>query len=414
MASLPSRLLASTAFALALAGTANALGTLSVTLGQKGGWMPDGWGSLNFKLEGGDVHARLEKWTGHWVVAGQTKDEIGDSWSGDGAARSTVGYLPKAYVEAAMPGAPRIVGTVTLFEGGTERGEPFSIDVPGAVLPEPVEVRAGRHVGLALQRSRWANNEAPPNLLPLMDTAYERIVELTGLKPYDGKIIVLQESPPNPYWAYAGNPVILNGEYVAKTLADVKEGRLPFGWIHEMGHDFDVYGDWYIWNGAAAEFQANFKLGYVVEQPIEGFRMVWDGYSHAGYPVRGGKTDSDGYKFSDSFFLFFGDPYLADASRKWDSMTSDETHSFFLRLVRVYGWEPFKRWYRDYAALAAKGLKPPKDPETKIALCCGLLSRETGVDLVPIFLRWRYPLNAASVKAATDAYKLEPGAPAHP
>ena len=389
------------------------MGTLSVTLGQKGGWMPDGWGSINFKLEGGDVHSRIEKWSGHWVVGGQAKDAISEVWEGEGVSRSTVGYLPKALVDASKPAAPKIVGTVTIFEGGTDRDEPFSIDVPGAVLPEPLETRAGAHVGFALQKPRWARHEVPATMLPMMDTAYERIAELTGVKPYDGKVIVLQESPPNPYWAYAGNPVILNGDYVAKTLAEVKEGRLPFGWIHEMGHDFDVNGDWYIWNGAAAEFQANFKLGFVVEQPIKGFRMVWDGYAHAGYPVAGGKTDSDGYKFVDSFFLFFGDPYLADATRKWDSLSSDETHSFFQRLVRVYGWAPFKRWYRDYASIAALGLKPPKDAETKIALCCGLLSKETGVDLLPIFERWRYPVTAASVKAAMTTYGLDEGVATH-
>jgi hypothetical protein len=391
---------------LAVVASAHALGSLSVTLGQKGGWMPDGWGSINFKLEGGDVHARLVKWTGHWVIDGRVKDAIGEEWSGDGTSRSTVGYLSKAFVDAAKPGVPKIEGTVTIFEGGSERGEPFSVDVPGAVLPEPLEIRHGDHVGFALQKSRWANNEAPDTLLPLMDTAYERDTELTGVTPYDGKVIILQESPPNPYWAYAGNPVILNGDYVAKTLKDAKEGKLPFGWMHEMGHDFDVYGDWYIWNGACAEFQANFKLSYVVEQPIKGFRMVWDGYSHAAYPVQGGKTDSDGYKFVDSFLLFFGDPYLADSTRKWDSLSSDETQSFFQRFVRVYGWDPFKRWYRDYAKLASQGLKPPQSPEAKISLCCGLLSNETGVDLLPIFKRWRFPVTAESVKTAMTTYGL--------
>ncbi|MHB8636622.1 MAG: M60 family metallopeptidase [Fimbriimonadaceae bacterium] len=414
MASVNLRLLGYLAAAFLLVSVAHASGSVSVTLGQKGGWMPDGWGSLNFKLVGGDAHARLEKWEGHWVVGSQTKDAIGEKWTGDGVSRSTIGYLRQAYVDAAKPGVPRIVGMVTIFDEGREHAEPFAIDVPGAVLPEPLVIHAGHHVGFAFQRSRWPRGDVPATIMPMMDTAYERMVDLTGVAPYGGKVIVLQESPPNPYWAYAGNPVILNGDYVAKTLKEATEGRLPFGWIHEMGHDFDVNGDWYIWNGAAAEFQANFKLGYVVEQPISGFRMVWDGYSQAAYPVAGGTTDSDGYQFSDSFFLFFGDPYLADPTRKWDSLTSDETHSFFLRLVRVYGWAPFKRWYRDYAALVAKGFKPPKRAETKIALCCGLLSKETGVDLAQIFRRWRYPVTDATVAAVMARYMLDPGVTKHP
>ena len=379
-------------------------GTLTVKLGQKLGWMPNGWGTVEFRYEGAETHARLESFEGHWVTGTRQRDSVGEKWDGDGVSRSWVGSLPASYVQDADPGVPKIVGTVTVFEGGAEHQESFTVDVPPARLPAPIVTHNGIHVGVALQQTRWEASEAPKALLPMLDLAYERMKDLTGNVPYGGKTIVLQESPPNPYWAYAGNPVILNGDYVAKTLADAKDGRLPFGWIHEMGHDFDVNGDWYIWNGACAEFQANFKLGFVVERPIEGWRMVWDGYKSAAYPEPGGRTDSNGYAFEDGFFLFFGDPYLADPGRKWDSLTSDETHSFFLRLVRVYGWEPIKRWYRDYATLVAKGLKPPTAPETKVALCCGLLSKETGVDLVPVFQRWRFPVTENSVKRAMQEF----------
>jgi len=45
---------------------------------------------------------------------------------------------------------------------------------------------------------------------------------------------------------------------------------------HEVGHNFDVLGDWYIWSGPAAEWQANFKLAYAFETiPDQSYRIKW-------------------------------------------------------------------------------------------------------------------------------------------
>ena len=110
-----------------------------------------------------------------------------------------------------------------------------------------------------------------------------------------------------------------------------------------------------------------------------------------------------------ALFLVFGDAYLADSSRTWDSLSSDEMHAFFQRLQRVYGWEVFKRWYRTYRRLIDAGLKPPTKSEEKINLIAAILSHEAHVDLVPVFQRWRFPVTPAGVAAMKEKYGIGRG-----
>jgi len=155
---------------------------------------------------------------------------------------------------------------------------------------------------------------------------------------------------------------------------------MPFGWIHEMGHDFDDgLGEWYIWNGESCEWQANWKLNYAYETiPDQSFKAKWQPNEKSPYPPRGDKGELvSGYQLMQSYFLFFGDGYLGDHDRTWDTMLSDDVHAFFLRLVRSYGWEPFKQWYRTTARLDELGYDPPKSPDEKINLIAATTSPST-------------------------------------
>jgi hypothetical protein len=133
------------------------------------------------------------------------------------------------------------------------------------VLPEPLQLVRGTHVGLELMASRCTDFTEQARACDWLDQAYMLMRDLTGQQPDAGALLVLQESPPHPYFAYAGNPIVLNTHYVAETLHAIETNRIPFGWIHEIGHVFDVLGPWHNWNAAAAEWQANFKLAYVFE-----------------------------------------------------------------------------------------------------------------------------------------------------
>ena len=96
--------------------------------------------------------------------------------------------------------------------------------------------------------------------------------------------------------------------------------------------------------------------------------------------------------------------YLGDPKRSWDTLSSDEMHSMFRRIRRVHGWDVFKRCHRTYRRLADAGFEPPATPEEKVSLIAAILSREAGVDLVPVFQPWRFPVTLASVKAMSVRY----------
>lgn len=388
--------------------------SIETTLGQKGGWMPDGWGSFKMTLTNNTTTPiRLVKWTVQWQVKGQPN---GDAWGGnltDGIepgktwSKEETSSLPMHVYTEALPDNPKLVGSYTISREGTESTIPFEVAVPGAKLPEPLKTVYGKTVGLAVMESRYKTFKHLDRTLKWIDESYQAMIDLTGEHPFNGEKMVFKECPPHPWWAYAGKEMILNGDYVGQTLQEFDDGILCFGWVHEVGHNFDVLGDWYIWDSPSAEMQANFKLAYAFETiPDQSFKIDFHTMPD-NYPAPEPHVKVTGPQFVERFFLMFGDRYLANPNKKWNEMTSDEIHSLFQRIQRVYGWDPFKAWYRDYRSLAAKGLQPPTSPEEKVDLAVALLSKECKVDLVPLFQQWRFAVTPKSVAAASAKYQLE-------
>ncbi|HOM70756.1 MAG TPA: M60 family metallopeptidase [Armatimonadota bacterium] len=409
------RFIACVILTLAICTALSAQVTITATCSPTEGWMADGWGGYKFIIKNtGKSDVKLTKWTACWEANGKT---VGDSWGGDldltvpsndEVTKDEVGYLPPDIVKKAKPGNPFIVGSFTAVIDGKTVELPYRVEVPEATLPEPTKLLKGKYIGLEIMQSRLAVFKEQDRLVQCLDHCYEAMHELTGYSPYNGAFITIKEAPAHPWYAYAGNPIIMNTKHMENTLKEVDNGVLPFGWIHEVGHDFDdVYGKWYMWDGPSCEWQANWKLTYAYETiPDRDYLAKWSKNKNAGYQPASKDVLVDAKQFIDSFFLFFGDPYLSDPTRKWDTMSSDEIHSFFLRLVRVYGWEPFKAWYRTYARFEKLGLKEPETPEGKIQLIAAILSEETGVDLVPVFQRWRMPVTEQDVQAMKAKYPI--------
>ncbi len=372
------------------------------------GWMAGGWGSYRFTFRNGsDEPAKITRWAVRWIAKGQP---VGQPWGGaldltvtkgKETVKDEIGYLPPEVAAAASPDAPIMRGTFTVVQGGRTSDEPFEIRIPEARLKGRLKMIRGKTLGLELMEGRFATWKNQKAALRWLDQSYQAMIDLTGYHPYEGKLMVIREAPEHPWWAYAGNPVVMNTKFVGDQLADIDQGLMPFGWVHEVGHNFDVHGPWYIWNGPAAEWQANFKLAYAFETiPDQTFRVRWSKFGGAAYPARHAEERKTGPQFVESFFLMLGDQYLADPARGWETLSSDEMHSFFQRLQRVYGWAPFKAWYRTYPRLAAAGKKPPETSEGKINLIAAILSKEIGVDLMPAFQRWRMPVTPDSIAAA--------------
>ncbi|MBN1919584.1 MAG: hypothetical protein JW889_16940 [Verrucomicrobia bacterium] len=396
--------------------------TMTITSDPPDGWMREGWGCLAFTFTNNtDTPARIVGWTAHWEAKGEAVD-LSDG-EDDGIARDDekvdlppgqevkvdrVGWLAPKALDAAAPEAPVWKGTFTIEQGDKTTELAWQYAVPEAVLPEPLVEMKGEYIGYALMKSRYEGFKSKERLLTWLNESYKAMWDLTGHRPYNGDYVLIRESPSHPWYAYAGNPIVMSSRSLKGFVEDIDAGFMPFGWTHELGHDFDdVIGEWYIWDGGSCEWQANWKLNYAYEvMPDQDYKAKWGGSDSAGFNPPGDEVVVSGPQFMDSFFLFFGDPYLADPNRTWDTMQSDDLHSFFLRIKDQYGWEPFKQWYRTYVRFEELGLAKPETAEDKINLIAAILSHTTGVDLVPVFQKWRMPVTEQRVAEMNKRYPI--------
>lgn len=100
-----------------------------------------------------------------------------------------------------------------------------------------------------------------------MDDVYECYKELfRGKVPFDGKIISIRSKEIDA-WAYAGNPIQWNKNYIYESLQTIRRGDWCFGIMHEIGHNFAPYisSATYAWNWNEEIF-ANFRMFYALEK----------------------------------------------------------------------------------------------------------------------------------------------------
>lgn len=118
-----------------------------------------------------------------------------------------------------------------------------------------------------------------------LDKVYRAYVDLfSGRRPHNGKTIKIRSAAIDA-WAYAGNPIQWNEDYISQSLIKIGKGDWCFGIMHELGHDFapghmfddgaessSIFTDW-IWN---EEIFANFRMYYALST-IEGATILQDG-----------------------------------------------------------------------------------------------------------------------------------------
>lgn len=382
---------------------------VSATLGQSGGWMPNGWGSYSVVVTNtSTVPVTLKGWSMEWAgddekIKVLNKELVAD----DKWIMNEIGHLSKKTIKHFGKKNPQKKGFILADVNGKQKKFPFKLEIPAAYLPEESKVVANGNVALSLMKSRFDNFKTIDRAIVWLNQSYKAMEELVGGTPYKGKTIVFKESVENPYFAYAGQEIILNTKFVDKSVNEFEEGIFPFGWIHEMGHDFDDgIGEWYNFNGPYTEFQANFKLCYIIETIEEQSFRIPQTIVITDYPIQEKGKKLKGKEFAEKSFLVFGDKYLSDSSRNWDSMSSDEMHSLFQRIQIMYGWEVYKGFYRTFRDLNKKGFNPPESQEDKINLIALILSKEAKVDLVPLFQTWRFPVTNEKISILKNKYKI--------
>ncbi|MEB8344732.1 M60 family metallopeptidase [Flavobacteriaceae bacterium KMM 6898] len=382
---------------------------VSATLGQVGGWMPNGWGSYSVIVTNtGTDQVTLKGWSLQWagdedkIITLNKKLVAKEEWN-----VNEIEHLSEKTITHFGKKNPLKKGFVLADVNGKQKKYPFKLEIPAAYLPEDSKVVTNGKVALSLMKSRFDNFKTIDRAMVWLNQSYKAMEELVGGTPYDGKTIVFKESVENPYFAYAGQEVILNTKFVENAVKEFEEGIFPFGWIHEMGHDFDDgVGEWYNFNGPYTEFQANFKLCYIIETIEEQSFRIPQTIIITDYPIQEKGRRLKGKEFAKKSFLVFGDKYLSDPSRNWESMSSDEMHSLFQRIQIMYGWEVYRGFYRAYRDLNKKGFSPPASREDKINLIALILSKEADVDLAPLFQTWRFPVTNEKMLCLENKYKI--------
>ena len=387
--------------------------SVKVSIWPKEGWMEGGWGKLMFEFSNPTerpltVSRNRSQWQadGRPVLQPWTKKIDMTIEPGKTAKLEQMTWFNPQTIAQAQNGGVTIKGDIEYKDQAAESTLDYEVEIPVASLPEPLRKIEGSCISLNLTESRLRLLKDPNGVLDCLDRIYLAMADLAGRRPYNGKVVEFKECPRHFAWAYAGNPISLNTRYVQGSVKAFDSGTVDFGWIHELGHDFDDgIGKWYNITGQWAEFSANFKLSYAYEKVIDGngrFRVsLWKQGNRNNRPLGSGRQFNDGY------FLMHGTKYLADPSRDWTTLESDEIHSFHTMLVREYGWDVFRSWYRTFVKLDELGHKPPADAEDKINLSCAILSQACGKDLSPVFKRWRMPVSPEKITNIKQQYPVE-------
>lgn len=259
-------------------------------------------------------------------------------------------------------------GTVN---GGKASGTVWYDDVRVAPTPEEaVYSREGEHIVLKLDRDKVTiSDEAVDRWLANLDRIYEAYGDLVGGVPYDGRKILLLNTPgiESGYWALAGNPILWNNHVAVSKLLErtVEFDDWGFGIMHEIGHVFSSgtirgAGRWN-WND---EIFANFRMSYALE--------ACDGtMSQRDICYRG--ADAINY-----YKIFFDETIGAGIPKN----NGDALHYTFLRIKERYGWEVYKQAFRMLYDLDDAELAHLETPYEKFRFFLSCVSKAAGEDVV--------------------------------
>lgn len=278
---------------------------------------------------------------------------------------------------------------------------------PAAETAPPVktETLKGQYVTARFRPDDWKILKDPKEFMGFLDQVYVNMAELTAAHPP----MDLRGYANLGAWGTAGiDGINIDWTCVPPFMNDFNSGKIEFGFVHEMGHVFDArdFPRWYITPGCGGETFGNIKLSYALER-----LLLKDNRYRIEFGPGGRQT---GYDFNNNFYLNAGKKYLA-GDTPWEKMGVDDLHSFHMTLIRQFGWDVYKKWFRSYYKIEAqKDGRAPQgvaDP-VRINLVCALLSKFSDENLVPQFQQWRFPVTDKGVMEVAKRYDLEHVCPA--
>jgi len=249
------------------------------------------------------------------------------------------------------------------------------VAIPGYELYRRWQITAqtvtieGRYVDL-IGPPPYANME----LVGKLDTAYELLLDLTGVRPYDGaKIGVLLDSvDSSEYQALAGNPITV----VRHCWQELHQqgnccSELYHTGYHELSHDFM----------GIPEFD---RIIFVTDEFVEGFRALGQQYVY--YHV-----DRPTYEEWRSAYRWPLEEYSKNQFLFEYRFDRDVCASMLMDLVDRYGFDMWKRFFRNIYKLDI-GPKEDRTMEERCSLFVRCVSEAAGEDLTDYFKNLRFPI----------------------
>lgn len=238
---------------------------------------------------------------------------------------------------------------------------------------------AGEHMALDLYTQDYIVFDDPVGYLSRLDEAYESMAYLVNSVPFNGDMITVRSDASMYYALLSGNPITIGpGDW--GTLVN-KQG-IDFGVVHELGHDFSPNFEYYTsyLDFSSTEHWANFKLLYA-------FDVIGTRYPE--FTIDWWAKDVPLNQLGQRFVEVEAQPWIDSGRTDYQNMDHDIYTGLLYSLVQQVGWEPFIATFHDYSMLPIP--VPPTD-EAKVELMANLLSKHAGVNLIPTFQSWGFPV----------------------
>ena len=203
-------------------------------------------------------------------------------------------------------------------------------------------VRESEHFKIIIDKKNVSVSEdVVTEWLGNLDSVYKSLVTLfSGRKPFNGRKMVIRQAKINA-WAYAGEPIQWNENYISSELLSLNKGNWSFGIMHETGHNFasHIAGGNRSWNWNEEIF-ANFRMYYALEQ-LNGVVVI-----NASVPDGKGGYKNDEKKYVGSEIKTL---YKSETSNCYDrtigvGSTAENGNAVCWTLIRIqerYGWDIF-------------------------------------------------------------------------
>ncbi len=157
-----------------------------------------------------------------------------------------------------------------------------------------------------------------------LDKVYQAYYDLTGVKPFNGKLIDIFFNNYHSFYAFAGNPIQVNKTYSKEMFTNLNNNNwdMGFGIIHEISHNFDNEK----WD-FEAEFWANTKMMYALDK-----------YKFSVNVNGSGKLTGN------KIINYYKKAY--DQNLKNGIISYDGVTYLFAKIKEKYGWDIFKKTFR--------------------------------------------------------------------